>query len=219
MMFMYTPMDVHPDKGFGVVASEFYEIGKNIDYSKSTLQHLPVEYLLRHSIELFLKSLIILLSIYKRKDLTQEQVINTFDHEHNLQKLFNKYELLVTTRIEELKDKVSFIGDYPDNFKDTFLEISNYDKNSTFFRYPVTGDPSRDKAKDHTKRTTLSKLFKKMKTGTTMSVVTVNRNDEVIDVYEIDSKNEQKMINKMKSICEYFSNLHVAVRAELYNWQ
>src|SRR5690554_3997430 len=63
MLYMFTPLEEHPDKGFGAMADSFEEAAKILSKSENTLEkaHLPINYLRRHAIELFLKSIIILL--------------------------------------------------------------------------------------------------------------------------------------------------------------
>lgn len=65
MHYMFTPLDQHFDLGFGAMANSFMESAdllSNPEPVKPFLNsHLPVSYLYRHSVELFLKSSIVIL--------------------------------------------------------------------------------------------------------------------------------------------------------------
>lgn len=65
MLYLFTPIDEHFDKGFGAVADSFHEAGDALLDSECTKNilngHLPVSFLFRHAIELYLKGSILIL--------------------------------------------------------------------------------------------------------------------------------------------------------------
>ena len=64
MLYMLLPLDQHYDSGFGAVADSFKDAADSLnDPTKPSAfsSHLPVSFLCRHAIELYLKSAIITL--------------------------------------------------------------------------------------------------------------------------------------------------------------
>ncbi|PCJ42857.1 MAG: hypothetical protein COA71_04995 [SAR86 cluster bacterium] len=70
MMFMLTPPQTHYDGGLGITATNFYNAGKLLKENEKSLLDgtLPLGFLLRHAIELFLKSFIYIL--HKKYDIS-----------------------------------------------------------------------------------------------------------------------------------------------------
>ena len=68
MFYMMLPLDRHFDSGFGAVADSFKDAADTLDSTRENTptlnDHLPISYLYRHAIELYLKSAII---IFHRK--------------------------------------------------------------------------------------------------------------------------------------------------------
>lgn len=66
MYYLLAPLDKHYDRGFGAVANSFMEAADDLQEDAATgatflNRHLPISFLYRHAIELFLKSGIIIL--------------------------------------------------------------------------------------------------------------------------------------------------------------
>jgi hypothetical protein len=64
MKYILMPLDAHYDSGFGAVAESFREAATTLRKAvpdPAFFAHLPQSYLFRHSVELFLKSEIIIL--------------------------------------------------------------------------------------------------------------------------------------------------------------
>ncbi|RXU06233.1 hypothetical protein B1F69_00065, partial [Pseudomonas syringae] len=61
MLYMMLPLDRHFDSGFGAVADSFRDAADALEDTPTLNTHLPVSFLYRHAIELFLKSAIIIL--------------------------------------------------------------------------------------------------------------------------------------------------------------
>lgn len=59
MHYLCTPLDQHFDNGFGAVADSFKEAADSLVQSTAEAQflnsHLPISFLYRHAIELYLK--------------------------------------------------------------------------------------------------------------------------------------------------------------------
>lgn len=70
MMYLLTGMDKQKDKGFGIHAIAFMKAAKSLinseEYQKefNPQKHIPIQYLLRHSVELYLKSMIISIHVF-----------------------------------------------------------------------------------------------------------------------------------------------------------
>ena len=70
MNYLMTGIELHPDKGFGITADSYYKSAEHLminhfeHYDITQQAEMPQNFLYRHSIELYLKSLII---IFHRK--------------------------------------------------------------------------------------------------------------------------------------------------------
>lgn len=166
MQYLLTGIDTHLDFGFGITGDAYFEsaeyLFKNKNKLKSISQNeMPIDFLYRHSIELFLKSLIIIF----HKQLKLPYGTEPFDSDspkiltdgkwknlytcHWVDELYNYWlnELLLKYKneVEELAPN----GEWKECIEITnyFSLIASYDRDSAFFRYPITKNTSLDPQK------------------------------------------------------------------------
>lgn len=65
MKYLLTGLDTHLDFGFGITGESYFNTAEHLQESQSAIRvvqqvEMPINFLYRHSIELFLKSLIII---------------------------------------------------------------------------------------------------------------------------------------------------------------
>lgn len=156
---MFTDPETHIDFGFGILASNFQRTADFLwenNPNKSTIGLLPNLYMYRHAIELYLKSLIVIIHrklkldykgedvpydskkpyiMYKDdKGVTRQKEITRC---HSISTLYSYFEILINEHEERLQteasQKLSRIIN-PENQR-IIDHIKNYDNNSTYFRY------------------------------------------------------------------------------------
>lgn len=247
MQYMLTGIDDHLDFGFGITADSYYlsaeYLYKNKDEIKAFQQiEMPIDYLYRHSIELFLKSLIIIFhkqlkipygdepfDSLKPMIFTDGQWRNLYTC-HWIDELYNYWlnELLLknTDKLKTLAPK----GDWREDKKisDLFALISDYDRDSSFFRYPVTKNTSLD-SKKHSMKAIDSKRLEDVlssvrgKSGTKKGAKVLslfkNSNNEIVSGYEKIDNILEKVTDALQKVSERFYAIHVMTRVTLCNGQ
>ena len=159
MIYMMTDISTHIDFGFGVTASSYLESAEKlegIEGSSFRGNEMPIMFLYRHSVELYLKSMIII--VHKKLKLSYKDESIKHDSEnpyvfdfvksewrkitacHDIFTLY-KYLINVVGEYQSLLEKIAPKGNWNisniDNEK--YIEIiKEYDFDSTYFRYPVT---------------------------------------------------------------------------------
>ncbi|NQT64862.1 MAG: hypothetical protein HQ554_01640 [FCB group bacterium] len=201
---------------------------------------MPINYLFRHSIELFLKSLIIIF----HKQLKISYGDESFDSTkpmiftdgqwrnlytcHWIDELYNYWlnELLLKS-IEEL-NSLAPKGDWREkkDISSMFTLISSYDRDSSFFRYPVTKNTSLDPKKytmqplDMEKLEDLSKYVKEKSVRTKRGgIITLFKNskNEIVGGYEKIDDVLEKVTEALRKVSKYFFAIHVMTRETLCN--
>jgi hypothetical protein len=162
MLYMMLPLDRHFDSGFGAVADSFRDAADALEDSRESTPtlnaHLPVSFLYRHAIELFLKSAII---IFHRKlnipygaipasgepQIPIGEKWKPMHNVHGLQPLYQHFCSLFEDHAEYLASHTNTDWSLPTELGQWISEIEATDSSSTFFRYPVTKDKEKDKQK------------------------------------------------------------------------
>ena len=165
LSYYFTPIKSHPDFGFGMMASTFVDAANKLDTNDNFalgFEYLPICYLKRHSLELFLKSFIVLLhknyhinygtldySSDTPKYKNQQNEWKFLFKEHDLLKLFIYFQSIVQNHLLDIKQK-TLITDFhllDQEYLNKIEKINNYDSHSDYFRYPMSKDNAKDKKK------------------------------------------------------------------------
>ena len=122
----------------------------------ATLQHLPICFLRRHAVELYLKSITFLL----HKTFPSEHTLPK-ENDHDLVNLDNYIIEKLKTNAKILHERSKHKPDFSWNqeLSGEIGYINDFDSRSTYFRYPIT----KDKAKDHKKNKLMKQARKKFK--------------------------------------------------------
>jgi hypothetical protein len=148
-MYLFAPLDKPYDKGFGAVADSFEDAGKALKetYNRGRLNgHLPICYLFRHSIELFLKGAIIIvhrgLKIpYGTEPCTSEPKIpvdgklKSIYAIHDIDLLYKYFSNLLIEKKDELDEVTRTNWDFKDDLRSKFERLKEIDSSSAYFRY------------------------------------------------------------------------------------
>lgn len=234
--FIFKPISSHYDYGFGATAESFYDAAKKLNKARKTFFHrqLPVNFLFRHSIELFLKSMIII--IHRRlnipygllsKNMEPKILCGTewksFNRVHSIKDLLNYYQKLTI----EHKEKISLIAktewsDIPVKLFKWISIIDEADRSSTYFRYPTLQNLKHDERKASFKKIDPDQLITLSGTGKKIKAFCeVNENDEIINAYIFDPKSEKlkKITVALIKASDLLSGAHLGLRVELANGQ
>lgn len=235
MYYLLTSMDKHLDFGFGVTGEAYYACAEILFKSKQDLHptpqsEMPMAFLYRHSIELFLKSLIII--FHKKLKLPYDT--EHFDSNnpkilinqkwkdiyncHWIDELYNYWlnELLLKNATELKKLSDDFKEDI--SISHLFPLIAKYDRNSSFFRYPVTKNANLDSEKSSMQHIDFETLLKQLETQKgILSMVVDDAEGEFVDGF-IKSENVlEPVIEALKKVSYYFNCFHIMTRMTLCN--
>lgn len=245
MQYLFTGLDTHLDFGFGVTGESYYKSAEFLLDNKEqikTLQQveMPMTFLYRHSIELFLKSLIVIFhkrlklpydtepfDSNKPKILTGEKWKDLYTC-HWIDELYNYWlnELLLKHKIE--LEKIAPKGEWQEEstISNLFPLIAGYDRDSSFFRYPITKNSTLD-PKKHTMRRIeserLQEIFannpniRKENKGAKIVMLLKNDKEEIVDGFEKAKNVLGSVIQALKEVSHYFSCIHIMTRVTLCN--
>ena len=239
MIYSYTGIETHLDFGFGVTAEAYFERAKALkDIDKDALSatqqlHLPPMFLARHSIELYLKSLIIIFHKKLKIDYGEER----FDSLKPVICINDKWKPLFTLHwIDELysywlnhllipnQDKLYQIaprGDWREVAKihELFNYISKYDKDSSYFRYPITKNTQRDHEKYTMREVDPRKFFggdtEDKDEPKKVILAIINDDREIVSAYEKNDDVLSDLLDNLLEVADFLHNTHFMSRMTL----
>ncbi|RIX60046.1 hypothetical protein D3P08_00170 [Paenibacillus nanensis] len=235
--YMLSSIDTHADKGFGVTAEAFKKAADhlcNSDFKEGMLVQgeMPVLYLYRHSIELFLKSLI--MHIHEELSITYMNVTASGNHQflvndkgkplyiencHSLKLLFEYFCKIIKENEERLRtqaSKASWL--ITGRIRGYMKSIYELDDKSDYFRYPISRDQSKDKAKYSMKKIKNKDFGRLTKSvGGKVIFATKNGSGELKDIYMKDENVLNEMTTALRNTADFFSGFHIMTRMELCN--
>ncbi len=239
-----TGIELHPDKGFGITADSYYKSAVHLMtnrfecYDVTPQAEMPQNFLYRHAIELYLKSLIIIFHRKLRIDYgnvpfdSQEPEILTDGQWrklytcHFIDKLYEYWlNYLLLPNIKLLNEKAPK-GDWQETKKitDLFPVISKYDQDSAYFRYPITKNSSLDTKKftmQKFKATKMEQFVKEIqeqkseiKKGT-LTMLLVDDSDNIVEAFKQTENVLSDVRDALKEVAFYFNCIHIMTRVTL----
>lgn len=244
MQYLLTGIKSHPDKGFGIIADSYYAsavhlMDNHYDHYDSTQQaEMPQNFLFRHAIELYLKSLIII--FHKTLQINYGTVAFDSDEPEVLvnsswRKLYNTHYIdvlynywlnnLLLPNIGKLKE-IAPRGDWREekDMAPMLSVISKYDQDSSYFRYPITKNSLLDsekftvqqfKAKDIEGMIGELKELQTETGGGTLSMLIFDEEDNVVEAYKYNKSILVDLRDALKNVAFYFNCMHVMTRSTL----
>lgn len=230
-MYLFAPLDKHFDKGFGAVADSFQDaaIVLKETHNRGRLNgHLPICYLFRHSIELFLKGSIIIvhrgLKIpYGTQPCTSEPKLpvdgklKSIYAIHDISLLYKYFSRLLIERKAELAEVTRTDWEFADELGSKFERLKDIDSSGAYFRYPTEKSAAYENDKSAFKETTLEDVMamaiKNQEPMKTMKVMALMGQDAQVFVHD-DSFTEEAM-NLLAEVAEEISTYHFALMNEL----
>lgn len=231
MNILLTPPETHFDKGLGISAWRFRDSANLLLESNSPNDLLsPISYLQRHSIELYLKSLIYIL--HKKYDIPFGENFSlerpailvgtkwiSLTNTHNLADLYNYFLNVYNACLNSLPSGVNW--QISNNLKNKINLVSGYDPKSTYFRYPESGDKSQDQKKSTIKKIDADNAFSKLYSdnGNPMKcTVMYDSEDNIVAVYDLFPESITNVRKALIEIVEELNNLHCAILGKLTNF-
>jgi len=234
MHYFTTALHTHIDSGFGATADSFKEAA---DKLKENLlkggfnDHLPINFLYRHAIELYLKSAITI--FHRRLKIPYGTV--PFDSEpmvqigtnwelvckvHSIATLWSYLQKLFEEHSSFLKNNTKTNWTLSPDVIVRVKIIEENDPKSTYFRYPNVRDISKDKDKSSWKEIDPNQLFDaSIKTAESGKYVKVfleeNQKGETVRAYMYDDEPLKELDGALMQMAELFETVHFAMRAEL----
>lgn len=232
MNYLLTPIHQHFDLGFGSVANSYKHAADSILSSKSKSPslnaHLPASFLYRHSIELFLKSGII---IFHRKfqipfdqepsDSEPKVVVGSkwrpMYSVHGVQDLYFYFRSLVSRHAEYLAEHTRTNWEFPPELDHWISEIEATDSTSTFFRYPVTKHKAQDANKSVHHESNVDRMLSQLEKGAkpVKAFFVLGEGDEIVKTFTFNDELAKAMTIVLKDTANLFYGCHAAMRGEL----
>ncbi len=233
MHYLMLPLEQHYDDGFGATAEAFLEAAATLRKAESKtvfFEHLPQSYLLRHAVELFLKSGIII--IHRRLKIpfdtqpstSQPRVLTPEGWKpiyrvHSIGDLYGHWKSIVTRNAQTLQALCKHKPDWTvpaelDHWIDT---IEKTDPDSTYYRYPITRDPAADKNKSSFKEVPVDNLFPAdmPEDKRVRALVIKNEEGEFVRAFALDESTDQTAMAALTKAAEELNNWHAMMRIEL----
>ena len=231
LSYLFSPLDMHFDKGFGAMADSFQEAASTLkkEYGRHKINgHLPICYLYRHAIELYLKASIII--VHRSLEIPygdnphdgQAQLLigtewKSLYQEHQIGRLYRYLVDLFSKNMEYLAANTKTKWTFPDDFDSKIKRIQNLDSSSTYFRYPVGKLSPHDKEKSAFKETTVDQVMagaveKKKPMKTMMTVDLIGRPKHV---FIHDDSFTEEALTQRADVADTLSGCHIGLIHEL----
>lgn len=238
-MYMLTPLHTHIDFGFGATGEAFRAAADKLESSLPEQservgvfnEHLPINYLRRHAVELFLKSAIVVFHRrfkipYGDEPATGEPyaLVNgkwkPFVHLHSVKLLWAYLKVLFREQKAAL-DAIATINWEFATEVDTWIDtIESRDPRSTFFRYPNPGESQTDVPKSSMARTSEEQILDQMTQNPEKKrfvVLLENDDREVVRAYYYAGPALAEFSRLLKEAADHFHEVHAALRMGVCN--
>lgn len=236
----FMPLERHFDGGFHATGDAFKAAAEKLSENPDRMgfasnAHLPINYLYRHAIELYLKSMVLILTRVIEKsnvplDPTKVKVQVHKDKPltsvHSLNVLRDELQRLVTANANEIARLTPRDWNVPQDVRDWIDTIEQHDAGSTFSRYPSSKSVF-DDVKSSFQPVELETLTNKMnekKTEEKGQIALLMKNDDG-EIVEAFSMQEEILPELRKALVEAATALSGAAfgfQAELvegYGWK
>ncbi|UCE66742.1 MAG: hypothetical protein JSU85_01645 [Candidatus Zixiibacteriota bacterium] len=228
--YQFKPLYKHIDEGFGAIAEAFSDAAQRlnevISKQKFANSSIPLSFLYRHSIGLFLKSLIIILHRkinipfenhkWSKYAIKSEKGVIPLENIHEIKILYYYFRCLLNQNNGFLKEFTNTDwNSIPNELEDWIDEIDKFDVRSTVFRYPGLYD----ELKSDFKESAISDIRPSIDANQEpiKAFLEVDKNDNIANVYKLDNSRLQSIIIILEKALDILSTIHFAARCELGN--
>lgn len=195
------PLDAQPDDGFGVVARSFEDAANHLstpeanDALSGFHKHLVTNYLYRHAIELYLKSIIVILHRALRLTDNPTPLVNVNGKDKPIYRVHGVHTLFIEMRriLSEHEAILSTISEtkwsaVPDNLEAWIETIEIADPSSDAFRYPKSRAPNTDTQKSGFKELQPDEFERRLKSDASkvFGLVIIDEDNNVSSTFAAD---------------------------------
>jgi hypothetical protein len=230
--YLLMPLETHFDYGFGMMAEAYKDAAERLAEGPPCMHdHLPIRFLLRHAIELYLKSGII---IFHRKlhipygpggdgdpMVRTDNGWKALEKTHSIKILHTYWDSLFKEHASYLSSNTDTDWSMPIDLPNLVDLIDGYDPGSIFYRYPRTSDPQKDKQKSSSQRVPTEKIIERMAGGKSAKKLMLffDQNEELVDAFQFNAETNSKVGDALLQVANVLSNAHAAMRNELAGGQ
>ena len=238
----FLPLREQFDDGFGSVADGFRDAAKVLNGAENqngfglSFTKLPIYFLNRHAIELFLKGIIVILHRrfhpgYPSSGLDSNPTIvsgtkqKQLYHVHDLRLLYDTFTSQITSNAAAIRasamSEASAMSDWtaiPAELDEWITQINDADSRSTMFRYPVSADSQLDMEKSSFKQAAPTDVAAAMADETIppQFVLAVKNDDnETVDTYVHDRDPLSNVADALQQCADLLSGTHYGLMADL----
>ena len=238
MNYLLAPLHDHFDLGFGATGNAFMTAAADLAELEDAKPaknlfnaNIPINFLYRHAIELFLKSGIV---VFHRRfklpygdvafDAEPKVLVGsewlTFTRVHGIAKLWTYLRLLFVHHAEWLSQHTTVDWTFAPHLDALVELIEQGDPRSTFFRYPTTGNPSADVSKSSMTEASGDELMGAMKKSAhsehkNFIVVVQTENKEFVKSYVYSDEKGAELHAALRDFAQTCYDLHAAMRHRL----
>lgn len=228
--YMFAPFDRHYDGGFGATAEAFDHAAETLSLSEkekhASNAHLPLQFLYRHAIELYLKSIIIILTKrlaqhhntqWTPLEIQTTKGLRPLFRAHNIGDLYRHFELTLNTNWQILKPMCrTDWSDIPAGLSGWIHTIERHDPAGTFHRYP-TDRPSEIEKEKPSFRSVSPEDINNYMTGENpkgVGFVFLNENREIVEAFMSQEKPLKELSDALTKASDILSGAHIGMRME-----
>lgn len=225
-MDMMLPLYLQYDSGFGAIADSFKFSADALEKNPEAgglHSHLPTSFLFRHSVELYLKSCIII--FHRKFDIPYADTASgeaaiviggrckLLKDIHALLPLYSHLKSLIDLNIEFLSTLKDADWDLSSDLESRVKQIDGMDASSTFFRYPVTKDKPKDKQKSTVQPKDWESMVESMHNSTkrVKAFLFVDDDYNVVEAFNHDDEKVSALTKILRATAEDFCGLHMMI--------
>jgi hypothetical protein len=233
MKYLFLPLNQHCDDGLGATGEAFEDSAKLLINNAAEISHchykIPVCYLYRHAIELYLKSVTVILhrslAIPYGENPSEGLAFVQVDAKwkpiyqvHSIAQLWAHIFHLLQSSKPELgrRCKTDWLA-VPEDLIKSIAEIERIDGRSTFFRYPDHRRPDVELTKSMWKSKSVDELQKAVSANSKPAkiLLMVDQDDQITEGFQFDDSTLSEVVDLLKNTAETLSGMHLGLRTEL----
>jgi hypothetical protein len=227
--YYFMPLDSHFDRGYGVIGDAYLEAADELAKVEANEQrlhaHLPTNYLYRHAVELYLKSMIVMMHT------AFEISTNTpapkpprvllhgkswrFDKVHTVGGLWDCLNRLMKKHKVALQATSNTNWSELEECEPWLNEIDAVDLTGTLQKYPTSGNEAADRQKASFKPMTDELLNNVLSSGAYVKALVLENADGSSNSYMLDSSPTKELRETILQCVKLLSNAHFGMRCEL----
>lgn len=230
--YLFLPFAQHYDGGFGATADAFKSAGDALRKRRKKRElfntHLPAFFLYRHAIELYFKSIIIVLSrrLAKAQKMPPPKVIyieargkrKPITSAHSIGDLYQHFKKLLNDNWPIFKPLCGTDwSQIPFEWENWIKTIEDHDPGGTLLRYPTSSKPEIDSLKDSFKKADIRAITAKMQPGNSPQVgfIFVGNNDTINEAFLMAETVLPELSTALYTAVGALSGAHCGIRIEL----